>query len=78
MTGADFYQSRVVIADCGREREAFGPVHTLHGLQDLTDRLEVAGWVVHGHMKLTSVAKFREHPSAWEAIARAAKQGEPQ
>jgi hypothetical protein len=77
MTGQDFYRSRVVLADCAGEREAFGPVHTLHGLQDLCDRLEVAGWVVHGHTKLTSVAKFREHPAAWEAIARAAQHGEP-
>jgi hypothetical protein len=70
MSGAEFYRSRVVIADCAGESQAFGPVHTLRGLQDLCDRLEVAGWVVTGHMKLTSVAKFREHPTAWEAIAR--------
>jgi hypothetical protein len=77
MTGADFYRSRVVIADCAGEREAFGPVHTERGLADLTEQLKAAGWFVHGHVKLTSVAKFREHPTAWEAIARAAQQGEP-
>lgn len=77
MTAPDFYRSRVVIADCAGDREAFGPVHTLRGLRDLCDRLEVAGWAVHGHVKLTSVAKFREHPSAWEAIAGAAQRGEP-
>jgi hypothetical protein len=70
VTAPEFYRSRVVIADCAGEGQAFGPVHTLHGLQDLCDRLETSGWVVTGHMKLTSVAKFREHPTAWEAITR--------
>jgi hypothetical protein len=77
MSAADFYRSRVVIADCAGEPEAFGPVHTERGLADLTARLQTAGWHVHGHMKLTSVAKFREHPTVWDAVARAAAQGRP-
>lgn len=69
-----FYRSRVVIADCAGEPQAFGPVHTLHGLQDLCDRLEAAGWHVREHIKVLSVAQFRAHPTAWEAIAQEAAQ----
>ena len=77
MTSAEHFRSRVVIADCAGVEGAFGPVHTERGLADLTERLEAAGWFVRGHMKLTSVAQFKAHPTAWEAITRAARAEAP-
>ncbi len=62
MIPADFYRSRVVIAESGRQRGTFGPVHTADGLSRLERDLEAAGWIVRGHLKLISAAQLRAQP----------------
>jgi hypothetical protein len=69
-----FYSSRAVLADAAGLTEVFGPVHSERGLRKLIEDLGAAGWHVQRHVKLTSVARFKEHPPAWQAIARQAAQ----
>jgi hypothetical protein len=75
VTDQTHFRSRVVIADCGGQAGAFGPVHTERGLAELAERLRAAGWFVRGDMKLTSMAQFKQHPAAWEAMVRDAQDG---
>jgi hypothetical protein len=58
---AEFYRSRIVVADFAGATAAFGPVHTAQGLADLTATLQARGWSISGDLKLTSLAKLKDH-----------------
>ena len=59
MIPADFYLSRVVVAERDGQSAAFGPVSTASGLSALERALEARGWTVRGHLKLSGAAQLR-------------------
>jgi hypothetical protein len=65
----EFYRSRIIIAEFAGVAAAFGPVRTAQGLTELVTALEVGGWSVSGHLKLTSVANLKAQSCDWAAAA---------